>query len=160
VNLLRQRQFVVTAGGDKVQLDASVMLLLGGAKAGVSQLGRDPPTIGARATSEHHQHKINQPVVGRLDLPCRTLSELFNQALESRSQFIQAAIEGLRGRQGRKPRSPMMTGVIIDAAASGVPLEMSEDVHRQKFFVRKQWLVIIAQALLFEDGFRIVETAD
>lgn len=75
----------------------------------------------------------------------------------SRNEFIHAVIAGLIGRQGRKPRSPMIADVIIAAAASGVTLQMSEDVHRQKSFIRKQGLVIIAQALLFKDRFRIAE---
>jgi hypothetical protein len=37
---------------------------------------------------------------------------------------------------------------------------MSEHVDGQKLFIRKGRPVIVAQALLFQDGLRIVEAAD
>ena len=54
----------------------------------------------------------------------------------------------------------MIADVIIDASACRLTLEMSEHVDGQKLFIREQRLMIVAQALLFKDGLRIVETAD
>ena len=54
----------------------------------------------------------------------------------------------------------MITDVIIDAPACRLTLQMSEHVDGQKLFIREQRHVIVAQALLFQNGLRIVEAAD
>ncbi len=96
--------------------------MFGGAKSGIGQVRSDPPTIGARATSEHDRNGINEAVVSRFDLPPTICEQFFNEQLESWSELIQAAIYTLISGQGRKPLSPMIMDVIINAALCGQSL--------------------------------------
>src|ERR687884_500830 len=160
MNLLRQRQACATPRGDEMEFDASVMLLFGGTKASVSQVGCSPRAIGARATSEHHWDGINQTVVSLADLPRAAGQQFFDEQLKGRDELIQAAVDTLISGQSRKPLAPMIANVIIDAALGGAALQMPEQIHGYEFLVPKQRAVVIAQALLFQNGMSIVEVAD
>src|SRR5215213_677570 len=129
MNLLRQRQLFASPRGNEMELDASVILLFGGAKAGVSQVWSDPCAISTGAASEHDRDRINESVIALADLPLTACEQLFDEQFKGWSKFIQAVIEALIGGQTRKPLAPMIQNVIIDAALCGQSLEMPEQVH-------------------------------
>lgn len=128
MDFLRQWQLLAAPGGDEVEFDASVMLLLGSAKACISQVRRDPCAIGASAACEHDGDRINEPVGLSHDALCIGAEQFFDEEFTSRSEFIQAAVDALIGGQGGEPLAPVLADVIIDAALSGVPLHVPKQV--------------------------------
>src|ERR1043165_3710090 len=112
-----------------MEFDATVMLLFGGAKAGVSQVWSNSPAISARATSEHDRDRINEAVVSRCDLPRSVNQQFFDEQFKSWSESVQAAVDTLISGQTRKPLAPMIVDVIIDATLGSQALEMPEQVH-------------------------------
>lgn len=91
--------------------------------------GSDPPTISARAACEHDGYGIDEGVGSRCDVPRTTDEQLFDEQFKRRSQFIQAAIDGLMSGQGGKPLAPVVAHVIINAALGGESLQMPEQIH-------------------------------
>src|ERR1043165_28684 len=138
-----------------MQFDASVMNLLGGAKASVCQLASHARTVSARSHREHDGQAIDQTVCALFDVLTCTGQLLMDEQLESRKHFVDSSVESLITRQGRKPISPVLHHIIIDATVCGVTLEMPEDVHRDQLFVCKSGLEV-TQALMFQDRMFIV----
>ena len=127
--LLRQGQLGDASRSNEMELDASIMLLFGSAKACISQLWSDPSTIGTATASEHDRDRINEAVVRRCDLPRSTAEQLFNQQFKGRDELIQATVDSLILGQSRKPRSPMIVDVIIETALGGQSLHVPEQIH-------------------------------
>lgn len=65
------------------------------------------------------------------DLPCSTAEMFFDKKDKSRSELIQAVVDGLIREQRGKQLSPMIQDVIMGAALGGETLEVPVQMHSQ-----------------------------